>query len=523
MCTLYDRLNARGRIGESGGADIYLSFAWAVVAGGRMIFLSGAVTMTMTAAVAFAQENKGRFVEELKALLRIPSISTDPERVGDVRRAAEFVAAELKRIGMENVRLIETTTPEEVIVDAAGQARMVRERKGHPLVYADWLQAGSAKATVLCYGHYDVQPAEPLDEWKSPPFEPTERDGNIYARGAVDDKGQMWMHVKALESLMVAGGGTLPVNVRVIVEGEEEVGGEGIAAFVREHGEELKADVALVSDTEMFVAELPTLCVGLRGMIYTEIEARGARTDLHSGMYGGAAPNPFVALAQVIAKLKDEDGKILIPGFYDKVQKPSADELKAWKALPFDEEHYRETEVGSVALTGEPGLSVLERTWARPTLDVHGMPGGFIGAGAKTVIPAKAVAKVSMRLVPDMTPAESFAKYKAYVESITPKGVVLDVRLIHAGDPIVVSTDNSYVKAATEAMHAVFGKETVFVRGGGSIPIVGDFVRELKIPTVMMGFGLPDDNLHAPNEKFHLANFYRGIESIVRFLSGVGA
>jgi len=313
------------------------------------------------------------------------------------------------------------------------------------------------------------------------------------------------------------------VNVGVIVEGEEEVGGEGIAAFVRTHGEQLKADVALVSDTEMFAPELPTLCVGLRGMIYTEIEARGARTDLHSGMYGGAAPNPFVALAQVIAKLKGEDGRILIPGFYDNVAKPTADELKAWKALPFDEEHYRETEVGSVALTGEPGFSVLERTWARPTLDVHGMPGGFIGAGAKTVIPAKAPAKVSMRLVPDMTPSESFAKYKAYVESITPAGVEIEVRMIHSGDPIVVSTDNAYVKAATEAMHEVFGKETVFVRGGGSIPIVGDFVRELKIPTVMMGFGLPDDNLHAPNEKFHLANFYRGIESIVRFLSGVGA
>jgi acetylornithine deacetylase/succinyl-diaminopimelate desuccinylase-like protein len=485
-------------------------------------------TNNVATAVAFAQENKGRFVEELKALLRIPSISTDPERVGDVRRAAEFVAAELKRIGMENVRLIETTIPEEVIAGASGEARMVRARIGHPLVYADWLHAaqaadGKARPTVLCYGHYDVQPAEPLDEWKSPPFEPTERDGNIYARGAVDDKGQMWMHVKALESLMAAGGGTLPVNVRVIIEGEEEVGGEGIAAFVREHGEQLKADVALVSDTEMFAPELPTLCVGLRGMIYTEIEARGARTDLHSGMYGGAAPNPFVALSQVIAKLKDENGKILIPGFYDKVQKPSADELKAWKALPFDEEHYRETEVGSVALTGEPGWSVLERTWARPTLDVHGMPGGFIGAGAKTVIPAKAVAKVSMRLVPDMTPAESFAKYKAYVESVCPRGIMLEVRMIHAGDPIVVSTDNSYVRAATAAMHEVFGKETVFVRGGGSIPIVGDFVRELKIPTVMMGFGLPDDNLHAPNEKFHLENFYRGIESIVRFLSGVGA
>ncbi|MCU1223349.1 MAG: peptidase [Edaphobacter sp.] len=470
-------------------------------------------TATM-AAVKFAQENQERFVEELKALLRIPSVSTLPEHAKDVRAAAEFVAAELKRIGMEHVRLIETATKERP--------------GGHPLVYADWLNAapaadGRPAPTVLCYGHYDVQPAEPLDEWKSPPFEPTVRDGNIYARGAVDDKGQMWMHVKALEALFSVGEGRLPVNVRVIVEGEEEVGGEGIAMFVREHGDSLKADVALVSDTEMFAPELPTLCVGLRGMIYTEIEVRGARTDLHSGMYGGAVPNPFVALAQVIAKLKDADGRILIPGFYDKVVSPSADELKAWQALPFDEEHYRETEVGSVSLTGEAGYSVLERTWARPTLDVHGMPGGFTGAGAKTVIPAKALAKVSMRLVPDMTPAESFAKYKAYVESIVPAGVEIEVRMIHSGDPIVVSTDNAYVKAATEAMHTVFGKETVFVRGGGSIPIVGDFVRELKIPTVMMGFGLPDDNLHAPNEKFHLANFYRGIESIVLFLSGVGA
>src|SRR5437899_5870031 len=370
---------------------------------GECLWESGSVTTKVTTAVGFAQGNKGRFVEELKALLRIPSISTDPERVGDVRRAAEFVAAELKRIGMENVRLIETATA---------------ERKGHPLVYADWLHAASAadgkqKPTVLCYGHYDVQPAEPLDEWKSPPFEPTERDGNLYARGAVDDKGQMWMHVKALESLMAAGGGKLPVNIRVIVEGEEEVGGEGIAAFVRQHGEQLKADVALVSDTEMFAPELPTLCVGLRGMIYTEIEVRGARTDLHSGMYGGAAPNPFVALAQIIAKLKDEKGRVLVPGFYEKVATPTADELKAWKALPFDEEHYRKNEVGSRELTGEEQYSVLERTWARPTLDVHGMPGGFVGAGAKTVIPAKALAKVSMRLVPDQTPAEAFAKYKA--------------------------------------------------------------------------------------------------------------
>jgi acetylornithine deacetylase/succinyl-diaminopimelate desuccinylase-like protein len=476
-------------------------------------------------AITFAKDNAPRFVEELKALLRIPSVSTDPAHAADTRRAAEFVAAELRRIGMENVRLIETSTPELILAYGVGPGLVVPARNGHPLVYADYLHAadvdGKAATTVLLYAHYDVQPPDPLDEWKSPPFEPTERDGNIYARGAVDDKGQLWMHVKALESLLAACAGKLPINIRVIIEGEEEVGGEGIAAFVREHPDQLAADVALVSDSEMFAPDLPTLCVGLRGMIYTEIEARGARTDLHSGMYGGAAPNPFFALAQIIAQLKDANGRILIPGFYDKVATPTPAELAAWKTLPFDEEHYRQTEVGSTTLTGEPGYSVLERTWSRPTLEVHGMPGGFIGAGAKTVIPARATAKVSMRLVPDQTPAETFALYKSYVESLCPKGITLDVRLIHSGDAIVVSTDNPYVRAATTAMHDVFSKDTVFIRSGGSIPIVGDFIRSLGTPTILMGFGLPDDNLHAPNEKFHLNNFYRGIESIIRFLTNL--
>jgi acetylornithine deacetylase/succinyl-diaminopimelate desuccinylase-like protein len=469
-------------------------------------------TFMSSAAVDYARQNQPRFLDELKDLLRIPSISTLPEHNGDTRRAAEMLAAEMKRIGLVNVRLIET---------AHGGAA------GHPLVYGDWRHA-TAKPTVLCYGHYDVQPPDPLDEWLTPPFEPTERDGNVYARGAVDDKGQMYMHLKALESLFQASkngtgnGGKLPVNVRVILEGEEEVGGEGIANFVREHPEDLKADFALVSDTEMFAPELPTLCVGLRGMIYTEIEVRGAKVDLHSGMYGGAAPNPFVALAHIIAGLKDREGKILIPGFYDDVKAPSAEEMTAWKRLPFDEEHYRETEVGSSALTGETGYSVLERTWARPTLDVHGMPGGFIGAGAKTVIPARATAKVSMRLVPAMTSKKTFAQYKAFVESLAPKGVTVEVRLIHSADPLVVRTDNPYVTAAEAAMREVFGKETVFIRSGGSIPIVGDIERHLKIPSVMMGFGLPDDNLHAPNEKFHIANFHRGIESIIRMLELLG-
>jgi acetylornithine deacetylase/succinyl-diaminopimelate desuccinylase-like protein len=453
-----------------------------------------------SSAVAYAQENHSRFLSELKDLLRIPSISTLPENAADCRRAAEVLVAELKRIGMENARIIET--------------------EGHPLVYADWLHA-SGKPTALCYGHYDVQPPDPLDEWHTPPFEPTERDGNLYARGAVDDKGQMYMHVKAFESLLAATG-KLPINVRVLLEGEEEVGGEGIAAYVASKPSDLKADFALVSDTELFAPGLPTLCVGLRGMIYTELEVRGAKSDLHSGMYGGAAPNPFVALAQIIAKLKDEHGHILIPGFYDDVQSPSQEELDAWKSLPFNEEEYREKEVGAKTLVGEEGYSVLERTWARPTVDVHGIPGGFTGAGAKTVIPAKATAKVSMRLVPNMTPAKAFEQYKSYVEKIAPKGVDVAVRLIHSGDACLIPVNNPYIQAATRALHEVWGKDTVFIRSGGSIPIVGDFDRHLGLPSVMMGFGLPDDNLHAPNEKFHLKNFELGIKSIIRFLEETG-
>jgi acetylornithine deacetylase/succinyl-diaminopimelate desuccinylase-like protein len=452
-------------------------------------------------AVAFAGQNKARFLNELKTLLRIPSVSTLPEHAIDCRTAAELLATELRRIGMENVRLI--------------------EGEGHPLVYADWLHA-TGKPTVLCYGHYDVQPPDPLDEWISPPFEPTERNGNLYARGAVDDKGQVWAQVKALESLLAANG-SLPLNVRVILEGEEEVGGEGIANFVASKPPELKADFALVSDTELFAPGLPTLCVGLRGMIYTELEVRGAKTDLHSGMYGGAAPNPFFALAQILARLKDESGHIQIPGFYDDIIPPSAEELAAWRSLPFDEEEYRIKEVGARQLVGEAGYSVLERTWARPTLDVHGIPGGFTGAGAKTVIPAKAQAKVSMRLVPGMTPARAFAQYKSYVEKIVPAGVDVEVRLIHSGDPCLIPVDNPYVKAATRALHEVWGKDTVFIRSGGSIPIVGDFARHLGLPSVMMGFGLPDDNLHAPNEKFHIGNFELGIESIIRFLEETGS
>ena len=454
-----------------------------------------------SAAITYARQNQQRFLSELKDLLRIPSVSTLPEHKEDVRRAAQFVADEMKRIGLEHVEIIPT--------------------EGHPLVYADWLHA-AGKPTVLFYGHYDVQPPDPLDEWKSPPFEPTERNNNIYARGAVDDKGQMYMHLKAIESLMKTGGNHLPVNVRMIIEGEEEVGGESISRFVREHPARLKADVALISDTELFAPELPTLCVGLRGMVYTELEATGPMTDLHSGVYGGAAPNPMEALARIISKLKDDKGKVLVPGFYQDVSKPTAAELKTWKALPFNEEVYRKTEVGSSVLTGEKGYSVLERTWARPTLEVHGMPGGFIGAGGKTVIPARASAKISMRLVPDQRPDKIFKQYSKFVNTLVPKGIQLKIKQFSVADPIVIKTNNPFVKASTEAMKEVFHKETVYIRSGGSIPIVADFEKHLKIPSVMMGFGLPDDNLHAPNEKFHIPNFYRGIESIILFLQRVG-
>jgi acetylornithine deacetylase/succinyl-diaminopimelate desuccinylase-like protein len=458
-------------------------------------------TATANSALNYARENQQRFLSELKDLLRIPSVSTEPERKQDVRRAAEVVAGDLKRIGFENVEVVPT--------------------QGHPLVYGEWLHA-AGKPTVLCYAHYDVQPAEPLDEWTSPPFEPTERNQNLYARGAVDDKGQLWMQFKAFESLMKSGDGKLQINVKVLIEGEEEVGGESIEAYVRQQKDKLKADFALVTDTELFAPDLPTLCVGLRGLVYTELEAQGAAQDLHSGMYGGAAPNPLFALCEIISKLKDPNGKILIPGFYDAVCEPSQDELEAWKRLPFNEEEYRKKEVGSTELTGEPGYSVLYRTWARPTLEVHGMPGGFTAAGAKTVIPARASAKVSMRLVPDQDADDILKKYTNYVNSLVPKGIQLKVGVVSKGPAIVVGTDNPYIRAATEAMHDVFKKDTVFIRSGGSIPIVADFESVLNIPTVMMGMGLPDDNLHAPNEKFHIPNFYRGIESIIRFFQRAG-
>ena len=448
----------------------------------------------------YVTNNEKRFMEELKELLRIPSISTSPEHNADTHRAAEYCVTKLQAAGLENVELIET------------------ER--HPLVYADWLHA-PGKPTVLCYGHFDVQPPDPLELWETPPFEPTERNGNLYARGSADDKGQMYSQIKALEALRDVYG-KLPVNVKVLLEGEEEVGGISVAEYVEKNPEKLKADVALVSDTEMYVAGLPTLNIGLRGLVYMEIESRGPARDLHSGLYGGAAPNAVFGLVELLSKAKDADGHILIPGIYDDVEAPSAEEKASWEQLPFDETEYLKHEVGATSLTGEPGYSVFERTWARPTLEVHGIAGGFVGNGAKTVIPAKAVAKVSIRLVPKQDPAKIVEAVRAFVAANTPKGVQMEVRVLSSGPGLMVNPDHHAIQVAAKAFSDIFGKETVFIRSGGSIPIVGDFAKYLGIPTILMGFGLPDDGLHSPNEKYCIRNYFDGIRTLAHFFEEYG-
>lgn len=450
----------------------------------------------------FITANQARFLEELYEYLRIPSISTLPENVGDVQAAAQFTADALKTAGLENVEIIPTDR--------------------HPLVYADWLHA-PGKPTVLCYGHYDVQPPDPLELWNTPPFEPTLRDGNIYARGSADDKGQLYMHVKAIEALMHAHEGKLPLNVKFIVEGEEEIGGASIAKFVPMNKEKLKADVALVSDTALYAEGIPTLCIGLRGLVYMEIECKGPGRDLHSGLYGGAAPNAVAALVALLGKAKDDKGRILIPGYYDEVEEPAAAEIASWKSLPFDEKEFLEKEVGAAALTGEPDRMILERVWSRPTLEIHGIAGGFTGAGAKTVIPATATAKVSMRLVPSQDPVQMFERFSAWVKANAPEGTSMEVRKLSGAPATVVNPDHKAINMAAEAFKETMGRETVFVRSGGSIPIVGEFAHHLGIPTVLMGLGLPDDGLHSPNEKYKLENFYLGIRTVAKFFERYGA
>ena len=455
-----------------------------------------------TSPLEHLKANQAQFLDGLKNLLRIPSISALPEHKPDIRRAAESIADELRQMGMRGTEVID------------GKPGL------NPLIYAEWMDA-PGKPTLVLYGHYDVQPPDPLDEWKSPPFEPTVRGRDLFARGASDDKGQTCILLKAVECFLRSEG-KLPINVKFLIEGEEEVGGEHIEEYVAVNRQRLKADAAVVCDTEMFAPGLPTLTTGLRGLVYTEVEARGASHDLHSGMYGGAAPNPLQALAEMIAGLKGPDGKIRIPGFYQKVRKPSRKELEAWKRLPFKENAFLKKEVGSTALTGERNFSVLERLWARPTFEVHGIRGGFVGEGAKTVIPAAATAKISMRLVPDMNPKEVLRQFTSAVRRLAPRGIKTTVRVISTAPASVVSTNSHYIAAAAEAMESVFKKKTVYMRSGGSIPIVGLFTQHLKVPSIMMGYGLPDDNLHAPNEKFHLPNFYGGIEAVIRYFELLG-
>jgi acetylornithine deacetylase/succinyl-diaminopimelate desuccinylase-like protein len=449
---------------------------------------------------AFVQSNQPRFLEELKNFLRIPSISTLPEHAADVQRAAQFVADGLKAAGLENIEIIPT--------------------KRHPLVYADWLHA-PGKPTVLCYGHYDVQPADPLELWTSPPFEPSVRDGNIYARGSADDKGQMYMHVKAVETLRAVNG-TLPVNLKFLIEGEEEVGGGSIANYVAENAPKLKADVALVSDTALYAPGIPTLCIGLRGLVYLEVEATGPSRDLHSGLYGGAAPNAVFGLIELLAKAKNSRGEIKIPGVYDDVEPPAPAEKESWAHLPFKERDFLRNEVGSTKLVGETKYSVLERIWARPTFEVHGIAGGFTGVGSKTVIPAKATAKVSIRLVPRQDPEKIVASFRQFVKKHAPRGIKLDVRVLTSSPGLVVNPGHPAIQIAARAFSDILQKPTVFIRSGGSIPIVGDFATHLGIPTILMGFGLPDDGLHSPNEKYSLDNYYKGIMTIAHFFEEYG-
>jgi acetylornithine deacetylase/succinyl-diaminopimelate desuccinylase-like protein len=443
---------------------------------------------------------KKEALEQLIEWLKIPSISTLPEHKADMERAAEYVERALRTAGMTRTARI--------------------DKGGHPLVYGEWLGA-DGKPTLLLYGHYDVQPPDPLDEWTSPPFEPEIRNDNLYCRGASDDKGQTWILVKAVEWLMKRDG-KLPVNVRFLIEGEEEAGGESIEKYLSEKPAELKADAAVICDSEMFAPELPTICTGLRGIVYGEIHVEGAKQDLHSGVYGGAAPNPLMAIAEILTALKDRDGHIQIPHFYDRVAPPAPQEMDAWSRLPFDEKEYLAKEVGSTALTGEPGYSVFERTWARPTLEVHGIRGGFTGDGAKTVIPARAVAKISMRLVADQLPEEAAEQFRKALERVVPKGVKASFKLLHAAGPSLVNPDSPFIHKAASAMEQVFGNKTVYMRSGGSIPIVGLFEQNLGMPSVLMGFGLPDDNLHSPNEKMHVPNILRGIDAVVRYFELLG-
>jgi len=443
----------------------------------------------------YIEQNKDRFINELIDLLRIPSVSADSRHKADVERAAEFVRKSLLEAGVDHAELCPTP--------------------GHPIVYAEKI-IDKSLPTVLVYGHYDVQPADPLELWDSPPFEPVVKDGKIYARGACDDKGQVFMHVKAFEYMMKSN--SLPCNVKFMIEGEEEVGSAHLGVWIRDNRERLKGDVILISDTSIIANDIPSIDVGLRGLSYVEVEVTGPNRDLHSGVYGGAVGNPISILCEMIAKMKDAGNRITIPGFYDDVYELSASEREELNRAPFSlEEYKKDLEIGDVH--GEKGFTTLERTGIRPTFEVNGIWGGYTGEGAKTVLPSKAFAKFSMRLVPNQQSDKITALFSEYFKSLAPPGVKVEVRPHHGGEPVVTPTDSIAFRAASKAMETSFGKKPVPTRGGGSIPIVALFEKELGLKSVLMGFGLDSDLIHSPNEHYGIFNFLKGIETIPLFFS----
>ncbi len=447
------------------------------------------------------EREKESYLDELKEYLRIPSISTDPAHDEDVSACCDFLLGKMRDAGLTCERI---------------------ETERHSLAYGEWLGA-PGKPTVLFYGHYDVQPPDPLELWRNPPFEPTVEGDLLVARGATDDKGQSYVHLKAVAALL-AERGELPVNVKFLVEGEEESGGESIDAFVRaDAGDKLACDCVVVSDTSMYAPGQPSMLYGLKGLAYMEIKVTGPDKDLHSGTFGGAVANPANALAHIIAGLRDpQSGRVLIPGFYDDVLPLTDEERRQFAALPFDEEEYAAS-LGIPEVHGEEGFTTKERVWGRPTCDVNGIYGGYQGEGAKTVLPSWAGAKVSMRLVPNQDPDKIGKLFEEYAQSIAPPGVTVEARYIHGAPAVLISTEGPLVEAAMAAQQDVFGAEPVLIREGGSIPIVGTFHQVLGVPIMLMGFGLSDDGLHSPNEKFNISQFYDGIRTIVRLLDRLGS
>jgi acetylornithine deacetylase/succinyl-diaminopimelate desuccinylase-like protein len=441
------------------------------------------------------QNNKQTYIEELKDFLRIPSISTLSENKKDVAGCAEFVSENLKKIGLNRVEIFKT--------------------EGHPIVYGEWLGA-PGKPTILVYGHYDVQPVDPIELWNSPPFEPTIKNGKIFARGATDDKGQVFMHFKSVEAFF-KNEGSLPVNIKYIIEGEEEIGSENLNVFLKNNTDLLKCDVVLISDSSLYGPGIPTLTYALRGLAYLEVEMIGPNRDLHSGSFGGSVANPINKMAQLISELQDKNGRVTIPGFYDDVIKLTKKEKENFKALKFSDKNFAK-DLGVGQLEGEKGFTTLERLWARPTLDCNGIIGGFTGKGAKTVIPSKVTAKISMRLVPDQNPNKIAKLFERHLKKIAPKSVKIKVINLHGAYPSLTAVDNPANVAAAKAMSRAFGKETVFMREGGSIPIVTEFSKRLKSPVVLMGLGLNSENLHSPNEHFDLNHFELGIISSAYFM-----